>query len=252
MSIDLSGKRFIVTGAARGVGRAIAERCARSGADVVLFDILPEVKDVAAAIAAEHGIEASGATADATDRPTMVDAVGQAAQQGRIDGLVNNAGMIPPARSFEEIDGAAWERMLRVNATSQLYGAQAVVPFLRRGGGGSIVNVVSRQFFTAPPGQADYIASKGAAIGLTRALARELGPDRITVNGAAPGMLLTPGVLDALPGAAERAAGAVATQSIAVQEEPEDFAGPVAFLLSDAARFITGQILIVDGGGYLH
>jgi NAD(P)-dependent dehydrogenase (short-subunit alcohol dehydrogenase family) len=112
--------------------------------------------------------------------------------------------------------------------------------------------VASRQFFYAPPGQADYVAAKGAVLGLMRVMAKELGADGIRVNAVAPGMLLTPGVQEALPGAAERAEGMVAAVPLGRVQTVEDFTGAVVFLASDNAGFVTGQTLIVDGGMYMH
>lgn len=232
MDRPLEGQVAVVTGGARGIGRAAAERLAAEGARVVVFD------------------RASPAPVDVTDEAAVRDAVARVvAEHGRIDVLVNNAG-IYPHRDFEELTYEEWKHVLATNLDSVFLCTHAVYPTMRERGYGRIVSVSSATFFIGYPGLAAYIASKGGIIGLTRALASEAGPHGITVNAVTPGLIATEGVL----GGEE--AGLfdeiVPEQAVPRRGEPEDIAECIAYLARPAASFITGQTINVDGGHRFH
>jgi NAD(P)-dependent dehydrogenase (short-subunit alcohol dehydrogenase family) len=238
----LAGRTALVTGGSRGLGRAIVERLAAERAAVSVLDLLPmeEGRD-----------DVHTVRADVTDPDAVSAAVADVAQRsGRLDILVNNAGILSGRGSFLESSKEELVRYLTVNAVGYVLTAQAAHPWLVASPVGRIVNVASRTFFTGAPGQLAYVASKGAVVGLTRVLARELGPDGITVNAAMPGQVSTPGTREHSD--EEIFNATMRQQAIKERVEPADLAALVAFLASDDARLITGQTFICDGGGYLH
>lgn len=248
----LAGKTVIVTGAAHGIGRAYAERLATDGANVGLLDIDgPRVREVTDAIVAAGG-SALALEADVRDLAAGVEAARLTAERfGGIDGLVNNAGLMavpkPMTRAlFEDIPDDEWDEAFRLNTKSVWYMCRAVVPWMRKAGRGSIVNVASSTVFRVPPTRAHYIASKSAVIGLTRVLARELGGDWIRVNVVCPGSTLSEE--DPTPDVIAMRTAPVAQRSLKRLQVPADVVGTVAFLLSDDSEFITGQTFVVEGG----
>lgn len=244
----LAGRVVILTGAAGGIGRVYARRLAREGARLSLIDL---DGDGVRALAGE--CEALGANvlhleADVSE-PAAARAVVEetAAALGGIDGLVNNAALFSalPMRPFEEIPPEEIDRVLAANVRGPFLLCQAVVPWMRRRGGGTIVNVGSGIILSGTPGLAHYTASKGAIFALTRALARELGPDRIRVNTIAPGFTLT----DTLRARSDQPVEASrASRALARDEVPEDLEGTLVHLLSSDSEFVTGQMLVVNGG----
>ena len=243
----LNGQIAIVTGAARGIGLAIASRLARDGAGVVVLDRDAEEASRAANRLRHEGLDASPYAADVTVEEAVRAAVDAAvATRGQVDILVNNAGIYPHA-PFEDITFAEWRRVLATNLDSVFLCSHAVFPAMKAQGYGRIVNISSAGFHVGEPEMTHYIASKGGVIGFTRALALAGGPYGITVNAITPGFIETPGVLE---DPAELAAidQFVAEQAIGRRGLPEDIAECVAYLASPAASFITGQTVNVDGG----
>ena len=251
--MDLLNQRIIVTGAASGIGRSIALSLAARGASVVATDIQAP-QDTVAAIRAAGG-RGLAVTADVTRAEQVEAMVAQCLQDfGGLEGLVNNAGIyssIVP-RPFEDIDLQEWRQLFEVNVFGLARCCQAVAPHLRAAGGGRIVNIISGVPFKGIPFMLHYVASKGAVLGMTRSLARELGPDNIRVNGVAPGFTLSDGVmhnpaqLDKLREISRNA------RSLARDQVAEDVVGAVGFFLSPGADFITGQTLLVDGGSHFN
>jgi NAD(P)-dependent dehydrogenase (short-subunit alcohol dehydrogenase family) len=246
--MKLEQKVVIVTGGAVGIGRAYARRFLEEGARVLVADVVDPtdaVKDLGA-----HG-EVHGVRTDVA-APASAQAMAEAAlaRWGRIDVLVNNAAVFAALRPkpFEQIDEAEWDRVMAVNVKGVWNCARAVVPAMRRQKAGRIVNVASAIVAKGTPGLMHYVTSKGAVIALTRALARELGPDGIGVNALAPGLVMS----DTVRGnpAIFEFQQATVLQSRALRREqvPEDLVGAAVFLAGDDSAFMTGQTLIVDGG----
>ncbi|MFN8455719.1 MAG: glucose 1-dehydrogenase [Anaerolineae bacterium] len=243
----LAGKVAIITGAARGLGRAYALRMAREGAAVAVADIEAEM---AAAVAAEitaadgRAMAVKVDVADEASVAAMAEAV--AAQFGGIDILVNNAALWAnlPRRPFWEITPAEFDRVMAVNVKGVFLCCRAVWPSMRARGGGKIINISSGTIFNGTGNLPDYVTSKAAVIGLTRALARDLGDFGITVNTIAPGVTDS-GAANAVPEVLDRKAAA---GCIKRREAPQDVEGTVVFLASADSDFITGQTLVVDGG----
>jgi 3-oxoacyl-[acyl-carrier protein] reductase len=237
------GKVAIVTGGRQGIGRGIANLLAQRGAKVVIVN-----RQEAAKEAAEIGGGAIAITADVTSEADwQAVAATVEATFGRADILVNAAGIYPMA-SLDEMTPDAWRHVMAVNLDAHVLGARAIVPLMRKAGGGAIVTVGSDAVgMVTPPGMgfSHYVASKMGAIGLVRALANELAADNIIVNAVHPGITDTEGA-SGMPN--EQKAQVYMTQAIKRLGTPDDIAGPVAFLTSDDARFVTGQTLVVDGG----
>jgi NAD(P)-dependent dehydrogenase (short-subunit alcohol dehydrogenase family) len=239
----------IVTGGASGIGRALATRLARDGAAVIVAD-LHDASATAAAMAKETGARTLGLTVDVAvegDVARMAEETVKAF--GRIDILVNNAALFSSLepRPFERIDAAEWRRVMEVNTLGVFLCCRACVPHMRKAGGGRIINLASGAPLKGVPLLLHYVSSKGAVIAFTRALAREVGKDGITVNALAPGFTLSEGVLKSAAhvkhGEASRA-----SRAITRDERPDDLVGAASFLASEDAAFITGQTLVVDGG----
>jgi NAD(P)-dependent dehydrogenase (short-subunit alcohol dehydrogenase family) len=248
-NVQLEGKTAIVTGGARGIGRAIAEALAADGARIVVADL-----QGADAAAKELGSDkAIGVTCDVSDEAAVAE-MAKAAQQafGGCNILVNNAGiyssLVPGP--FEKIAVADWQRVMDANILGTFLCCRAVVPLMRQHGGGRIININSGTPFKGVPYLLHYVASKGAVLAMTRALARELGADNILVNGVAPGFTLSDGV-QANPVQMEKLREISAkARSIVRDQHPADIVGAVCFFAGPGAAFITGQTLIVDGGAY--
>jgi NAD(P)-dependent dehydrogenase (short-subunit alcohol dehydrogenase family) len=244
----LEGRTAIVTGAGRGIGRALAQRLAADGAAVVIADL--EGYDVAAAQLAKSGARALGLRVDVTSESDTARMAQQALEAfGGIDILVNNAAMFATVKigPFEDIPVSEWKRLLDVNVVGVALCCKAVTPHMRRRKSGRIVNIASAAPLKGVPEFLHYISSKGAVIAMTRGLARELGKDGITVNAVAPGLTLS----DATVGRAEHLRNhdnSVRSRAIPRPQRPEDVAGTVAFLASDDSGFMTGQTVVVDGG----
>jgi 3-oxoacyl-[acyl-carrier protein] reductase len=249
--MNLSGKTIIVTGAAHGLGRAYAERLAADGANVALLDIDgPRVREVTAAIVGS-GAMAHAIEADVRDYTQVEGAVRETADRfGALNGIVNNAGMlnvVPVSRvTLEHISDEEWDEAFRLNTKSAWYGGKAALPYLKAAGGGSIVNVSSSTILMGVTTRGHYVASKSALIGLTRTMAREFGEFGIRVNALLPGSTLSEEDPDeSVIAMRERP---VALRSLKRVERPADLVGTISFLMSDDSAFMTGQVLLVDGG----
>lgn len=246
----LEGRVAVVTGGARGIGRAIAMRFANEGARVAILDLSGQDEVVAEIESA--GNTAKGWVCDVTGKSTVERVISEvAAAFGGVDILVNNAGLLSGRRPFLEIDKEEMLRYYETNVVGYLHLAQVCFPYLRESEHkGRIINIASRTFFTGSPGQLAYVASKGGVYGLTRVLAKELGEHGITVNAVAPSQVATPGT-EAHSGP-EMFASTMSQQTIKEFVRPEDFAGIIAFLASDDGRLMTGQSMVYDGGGLFY
>jgi len=249
MSNGLAGKVAVVTGAAQGIGKAVAHGLAAEGARIVVADL--QGADVAATAFTDGvGLEVDVADEDAVAR--MADEVTD--RCGGIDILVNNAGLYAslPMRPFTEIPLEEWRRVMDVNVASMFLTCRAVVPRMRERGGGTILNVSSGTVFRGVPFVLHYVASKGAVVAMTRALARELGKDGIRVNCVAPGFTMTESVQEQEEVVWALRDVTIAARTIQRDQVPEDVVGAAVFLCSPAADFITGQTMVIDGGQYFH
>ena len=248
MSLPLSGRSVIVTGAGGGLGRAFALGFAAAGAHVCAADIDSLAAAATATAVHDAGGSAVAAWGDVSSEGGAA-AIAAAARDafGGIDVLVNNAALYAglPRRGFEEIPLEEWDRVMAVNVRGPWLCARSCAPAMRERGGGAIVNIASATFHTGSPLFAHYVASKGALIALTRVLARELGGDLIRVNAIAPGFTLTQASLDRVPDAESYG---VDRGAIARAIQPDDVVGTAVFLASEAAAMVTGQTVIVDGG----
>jgi NAD(P)-dependent dehydrogenase (short-subunit alcohol dehydrogenase family) len=234
--MTLAGKRILITGGARGLGRAFAEAAVAAGAEVVIADILPSVEETARAIGAR------GYVVDLAS-PESIDAL--AKKLTKLDGLVNNGAVTNSGgRTLEELDVAVWDRVMAVNVRGTWLMSRACVPLLRKNGG-RIVNLASDTPLWGAPKLLAYISSKGAVIAMTRGMARELGPEGITVNAIAPGLTEVEAT-EYVP--AERHEHYARGRALKRSQQPGDVCGAVMFFLSDDAAFVTGQVLPVNGG----
>ncbi len=248
MSFDLSGRTALVTGASRGIGRALAVGLATAGADVAL-----SARDVASLEQVRAEVEALGRRAfvlpaDVTDadacRRLVDDAV---AALGQLDVLVNNAGGSTFFGPFLDLRFAGWEKTMRLNVDSVVHLSQAAGTHMVGRGSGSIVNVASVAGLTATPMMAAYGASKAAVISLTKTLAHEWGGSGVRVNALCPGWTKTD-LNRGLWSGEEAGAGWVQGQALKRWATVDEMVGPVVFLASDASSYLTGQSLVVDGG----
>jgi NAD(P)-dependent dehydrogenase (short-subunit alcohol dehydrogenase family) len=236
----LEGRVAIVTGGAQGIGAAIAAGLGDAGATVVVADLNPSDGGIRADVASEEGVAA------------MIEET--LSRHGRIDALVNNAGLYASLemRAFTEIPLEEWNRVMEVNVASMFLTSRAVVPVMREQGGGKIVNISSGTPFRGVPFLLHYVTSKGAIVAFTRALAKELGKDSIHVNCVAPGFTMSDGVKSHPEVIEKLREVSVASRALQRDQVPEDVVGAVVFLCTPAADFITGQTMVIDGGQYFH
>lgn len=248
MADRLAGKTALVTGAAQGIGRAIAERLAGDGATVIVSDINAEG---AQAAASGIGRGALAIAADISD-PSSVAALFEEIERraGGLDILVNNAAIVPFV-PWDEVDLDHWRRIIDVNLTGTFIVTRAATDRMRAAGkGGRVISISSNTFFAGTPNMAAYVAAKGGIIGFMRALATELGQHGITANAVTPGLIESDGV-KASPH--NESFGFVETlQAVKGRGQPEHIADVVSFLASDDSRWITGQTLNVDAGMIRH
>lgn len=253
---SVTDRVIIVTGGAKGIGRAYCEHLATAGARVVVADIDGEGARAVAETLTRQGSRALAVAVDVSDpESTAGMARAAVAAGGRIDGLVNNAGMFQrPAVSvvpFEEIPLDEWDRVMAVNLRGVFLCCRAVAPYMKEQRHGKIVNVASDTIYRGYARLSHYVASKAGVVGFTRSIARELGEFNIHVNAVAPGYTMSLGE-DAPSEAREQArrwAGKLARMGcIQRVQEPADLVRTVAFLLSPDSDFITGQTIVVDGG----
>jgi NAD(P)-dependent dehydrogenase (short-subunit alcohol dehydrogenase family) len=245
----LERKVAIVTGAAQGIGLAIAEGLAREGARIVVAD-LRGAEEAAASFPEGIGLTVDVAREDDVRR--LVDETVE--RCGSVDVLVNNAGLYASLamRPFDQIPLEEWRQVMDVNVASMFLTCRAVVPVMRGQGGGKIVNISSGTPFRGVPFLLHYVTSKGAIVAFTRALAKELGKDGVHVNCVAPGFTMSEGVKQH-PEVVEKLRDvSVAARTIQRDQEPEDVVGAVVYLCSPAADFVTGQTIVIDGGQYFH
>lgn len=241
----------VVTGAGRGLGLATARRVGADGYRVVLAELDPARGEEAADSLRRDGLDAHFVPCDVAD-PGSVAAMAEAtAALGPVHGLVNNAGLADAVggKYFHEIDVATWDRIMTVNARGPWLAARALLPHLLAGGGGRIVNVASDAALYGSPRLAHYIASKGALIALTRAMARETGEQGVTVNAVAPGLTESESA-ERIP--AERHELYRLNRAIPRPQRPDDLTGLIAFLIGEESRYITGQTFAVNGGFTMH
>jgi NAD(P)-dependent dehydrogenase (short-subunit alcohol dehydrogenase family) len=237
----------VVTGAGRGLGRAIAERLAAGGRHVVIAEIDPALgRETAARITASGGF-ASFVRTDIAEAASLAALADHAVARGPIDALVNNAAIANSigGATYEAIVEEEWERVFRVNVKGTWLACKHLAPRMVAAGGGAIVNLASDTALWGAPKLLHYVASKGAIVAMTRSLARELGPRHVTVNAVAPGLIEGEATLG-VP--ASRWHDYRSRRALANDQTPGDVAGAVAFLCSPDAAYITGQTIVVDGG----
>jgi NAD(P)-dependent dehydrogenase (short-subunit alcohol dehydrogenase family) len=245
----LDGKVAVVTGAAQGIGRALAEGLAAAGARIVVAD-LHGADEAAAAFPKGVGLTVDVANEDDVQR--LADEVVE--RCGTIDILVNNAGLYASLemRPFEQIPLDEWRRVMDVNVASMFLTCRAIVPVMRAAGGGKIVNISSGTPFRGVPFLLHYVTSKGAIVALTRALAKEVGKDNVLVNCVAPGFTMSAGVEAHPEVVAKLRDVSVASRTLQRDQVPDDVVGAVVFLSGPDSNFVTGQTIVIDGGQTFH
>ena len=243
--MQLAGQVLVVTGGARGIGREIALLFAKEGSDVALFDVNEELLGQTVKELEALGRRAIGLVVDVTNAAAVDEAVSKALDKlGRIDILINNAGVTKDGL-IVRMDEAQWDRVLDINLKGTFLCTRAVAKVMLKARRGRIVSIASIVGLIGNPGQANYAASKAGVIGLTKSVARELASRGITVNAIAPGFIQTD-MTHALPEEVKQRL----FQSIPMGKlgEAGDVAQAALFLVRDAARYITGHVLVVDGG----
>jgi NAD(P)-dependent dehydrogenase (short-subunit alcohol dehydrogenase family) len=246
---SLDGKVAVVTGAAQGIGRAIADGLAAAGARIVVAD-LRGAEEAAQSFEGGLGIAVDVSKEDDVQR--LVDEA--VAECGGVDILVNNAGLYASLemRPFDQIPLEEWRQVMDVNVASMFLTCRAVVPVMRERGGGKIVNISSGTVFRGVPFLLHYVTSKGAIVAFTRALAKELGKDKVLVNCVAPGFTMSAGV-EAHPEVIEKLRDvSVAARTLQRDQLPEDVVGAVVYFCGPGSDFVTGQTIVIDGGQTFH
>ena len=246
---SLDEKVAVVTGGAQGIGRAIADGLAAEGARIVVAD-LRGADDAAGSY--DGGVAVTADVSREHDVRRLVDET--VAQCGGLDILVNNAGLYASLemRSFEQIPLDEWRQVMDVNVASMFLTCRAAVPAMRERGGGKIVNISSGTPFRGVPFLLHYVTSKGAIVAFTRALAKELGKDKILVNCVAPGFTMSAGV-EQHPELIEKLRDvSIAARTLQRDQVPEDVVGAVVYLCGPGSNFVTGQTIVIDGGQYFH
>lgn len=246
----LEGKVAIVTGGGKGIGKAYSKGLASEGAKVVMAEIDALAVSKTEEEFRSQDLDVTAAPTDVTDEASVNKMVEEClARHGRIDILVNNAAYfaaLPDHSSWLEIDVKEWDQVMAVNLRGVFLAAKAVAPHMQAQQSGSIINVASSTFLNGGQVGVHYTASKAGVMGFTRGLARNLGPFGVRANSIAPGATLSETILaNRDPAVFDRL---VAMRSIKRNEKPEDLVGTVVFLASDDSAFITGQMLVVDGG----
>ncbi|WP_185999923.1 SDR family NAD(P)-dependent oxidoreductase [Novosphingobium aerophilum] len=248
MTLSLEGKTAVVTGGARGLGRAIALRLAADGASVAVWDLNEAGARETAQLIAERGGQAIGLAADSSLAGQISDAAVRSREAlGPISILVNNAALSPFAK-FEELDEETWDKLMAINLKGPFLCVKEIVPDMLALRWGRIINIASSSAQAGTPNQAHYAASKGGVLGFTKALAMEFAQRGITVNAVPPGFVNTEGLQES---PVDVAAYAPMTP-MGRAGRPENIAAAVAFLASEDADYITGHTLSVNGGRYLN
>lgn len=245
--MKLKDRVAIVTGGAQGIGRAIAEKLSEEGASVVVADINEEGAKAAVEGLSGEGLGVRADVSNPDDVQAMVDATVD--RFGGVDILVNNAAIVPFI-PWDDVDLEHWRKIMSVNLDGPFIAVKAVEKPMRDAGYGRIVNIASNTIMAGTPNMAAYVAAKGGILGMTRSMATELGAHGITVNAVAPGLTETEGV-QASPH--NEAFGFVEQlQAIPGKGQPRQIAPAVAFLASEEAEWVTGTLLVVDGGHTRH
>ena len=247
----LAGRRILVTGGARGLGLAFAQCIAAAGASVLLADILGELAETEAKALRDAGHSARALAVDLSDPASVEACAGEAIRRlGGLDGLVNNAAITNSGgRDAHALEIDTWDRVMNVNVRGTWLMSRACQPALAAGGRGAIVNLASDTALWGAPNLLAYASSKGAVIAMTRSLAREWGGGNITVNAVAPGLTLVEAT-EYVPMA--RHQKYLEGRAIPREQQAADVCGATLFLLSGLARFVTGQLLAVNGGFAMH
>ncbi|MGW2888807.1 SDR family NAD(P)-dependent oxidoreductase [Streptomyces griseoruber] len=244
MAGRLTGKIAVVTGGSRGIGQEIARRLASEGADIAVADVDPA--DETRTLVEETGRRFFSDKVDISDEDAIHGFAARVRDElGPVDILVNNAAVVLLA-DFDHVTYDEWRRTFAVNVDGPFLTSKAFLPHLKESGSGRIINITSSSYWTAPPPFVSYISAKGALNGFTSVLAAGLGAHNITVNGVAAGLVRTAAAVENTD--ESFFAQAVQGQNIKRVQMPSDVSGAVAFLASDDAAFITGQLIVTDGG----
>jgi 3-oxoacyl-[acyl-carrier protein] reductase len=251
----LDHKVTIITGAAHGIGKAYARRFAEEGAHVVIADIDSEGAQAAAQILAEAGYSAWARATDVTNYENVQGLVHETLNKfGRIDVLLNNAAIYVTQKLWkgpmEELDLAEWDRVMEVNLKGVFLCSKAVIPILKQQRSGKIINIASGTFFSGSGNMPHYTTAKGGVVALTRVMARQLGQWGINVNCMTPGSTMSED--DVTEEVLKRREGSVDKRAFKRVETPADIVGTALFLASSDSDFITGQLLVVEGGGIMY
>lgn len=246
--IRLDGRTIVITGGARGLGAAFSKACCDAGARVLIGDVLESEGQATRDALRREGAQVEFRRVDIADPASVQAFADWAVSLGEVDGLLNNAALATGigGKGFEDLDVETWDRVMAINVRGPWLVTRAFAPALRRSrAGGRVVNLASDTALWGAPRLLHYVASKGAVISMTRSLARELGVDGIAVNAIAPGLVRVEAT-EYVP--EERKQLYVDRAAINRPQAPTDTVGAAVFLLSDAAGFISGQILPINGG----
>ncbi|MEX0806331.1 MAG: SDR family oxidoreductase [Candidatus Binatia bacterium] len=251
----LRDKVTLITGAAHGIGKAYARRFAEEGAHVVIADIDHQAGQAAAEALTDAGFSAWARTTDVRIYSNVEGLMREAIDNfGRVDVLLNNAAIYVTQKlwkgAVEDLDPAEWDRVIEVNLKGVFLCSKAVIPIMKQQCGGKIINIASGTFFSGSGNMPHYTTAKGGVVALTRVMARQLGEYGINVNCLTPGSTMSEdSVTEAV---VKRRAGSVEKRAFRRIETPADIVGTALFLASSDSDFVTGQLLIVEGGGIMH